>query len=179
MIVLIILVVLSFVLFYLQSYFKLPKETNIIQTPLETFHPDLLLEKQPIYLYENIYNPADVIGSIFKYQYIQKVLSLSNKSYTKKNLSKYLLIYNDREDVVNIHLTNPTNKKNVQYYNGFFVNKFYKVSKNNVDIDMIKVILKPHNMIIIPMGWIYHSSVDNILEIHLFDSISRVYSFLA
>ena len=131
MIALIILVVLAFILFYLQSYFKIHRETRIIQTTLETFHPDILLEKQPIYVNDSIYNPADIIATIFKYQYVQKVLSLSNNSYQKKNLSKYLLIYNDQDVAVELFITNPTNHKDIEYYNGFFVNKFYKVGKNN------------------------------------------------
>lgn len=176
------LVVLAILSFYMQSYFKIQKETQIIQTTLTSFHPDILLEKQPIYVNDNIYNPADVIASIFKYQYVQKVLSLSNKSYLKRNLSKFVLIYNDQDQPIHVYIANPTTTKHMKYYNGFFVNKFYKVCKKESEIqndEMIKIILKPNNMFVIPMGWIYKTDVDNVLEIHLFDCISRVYSFFA
>lgn len=182
MITLITLVTFALIIFYLQSYFRINKETQIIQTSLTTFHPDLLLEKQPIYVNDNVYNPADVISSIFKYQYIQKVLSLSNTKYLKQNLSRYVLIYNDQEYSTDIYLINPSNIHNIQYYNGIFVNKHYKVCKNRNEIkdsDMIKVILKPYQIFVIPMGWIYRTSGDNLLEIHLFDCITRLHSFFA
>jgi hypothetical protein len=180
MILLIILVVLAFVLFYLQSYFKMAAETQIIQTSLSNFHPDLLLEKQPIYVHDNIFNLADIISSIFKYQYVYKVLSLSDGSYLKKNLSRFVLLYNDQEHSIEVNIANPNKSKHLQYYSGLFVNKFYKVCKNDMnDIQTIKVILKPNNMIVLPVNWLYNTNCDGILEVHLFDCISRIYSFIA
>jgi hypothetical protein len=183
MIVLFVLIVIAFLLLYVQSYFKMQKETQIIQTTLSTFHPDLLLEKQPIYVNESIYNPADVIGSVFKFQYIQKVLSLSNRDYIKKNLSRFVLIYNDSDNIVEVDISNPHLQKNLRYYNGLFVNKFYKVVKSKTEsIDkstFTKILLKPYNMIVLPMNWLYQTNTSNLLEIHLFDMITKTYSFFA
>lgn len=183
MILLFVLIVIAFLLLYIQSYFKIPKETQIVQTTLSTFHPDLLFEKQPIYVNDSIYNPADVIGSVFKFQYIQKVLSLSNRDYIKKNLSRFVLIYNDSDNMVEVEISNPHLQKNLRYYNGLFVNKFYKVVKNKTDsldkTNFTKILLKPYNMIVLPMNWVYQTNTSNLLEIHLFDIITKTYSFFA
>lgn len=178
---LLISIVIAFLLLYVQSYFKIPKDTQIIQTTLSTFHPDLLLEKQPIYVNDDIFNPADVIGTVFKYQFIHKVLSLSNKDYVKKNLSRFVLIYNDSDVMVEVDISNPHLQKSLQYYNGLFVSKFYKVVKNskNERKFFTKILLKPCNMIVLPVHWIYHTTTDNILEIHLFDIITKMHSFIA
>lgn len=186
MIQLFVLIIIAFLLLYIQSYFKITKDTQIIQTTLSNFNPDLLLEKQPIYVKDNIYNPADVVGSVFKYQYVQKVLSLSNREYVKKNLSRFVLIYNDSDRTVEVDISNPSLQKSLRYYNGLFVNKFYKVVKNKNQavesqnkVDFIKVLLKPYNMIVLPINWIYQTNTSNVLEIHLFDIISKTYSFIA
>lgn len=180
MIQLIVLVVITFMLLYLQSYFRTMKTTQIIQTSLINFHPNILLEKEPIYIEDNIYNPADIISSVFKYQYIYKVLSLSNKLYWKKNLSSFVIIYNDQDYDVNINIINPNYCKDTEYFKGLFVNKFYKVSKTTlIHKQVVQVILKPYNMLVLPLNWIYNTDVDNVLEIHLFDCISRIYSFIA
>ena len=181
MIVLFVLIVIAFLLLYIQSYYKMSKTTQIIQTPLNSFHPDLLLEKQPIYVNDDIVNPADVIASIFKYQYVQKVLSLSNKDYIKMNLSRFVLIYNDSNDKVEVDISNPHYQRKIQYYNGLFVNKFYKVAKPSErdKTNFTKVLLKPFNMIVLPVQWVYQTNTNNILEIHLFDIITKTFSFIA
>lgn len=176
--ILFVIVVLAIIFLYIQSYYKSPQVTQIIQTSLSSFHPDLLLEKQPIYVYDQVYNPVDVIVSILKYQYISKILSLSNHVYIKKNLSKFVIIYNDCEEDVNVSLSNPNSLKKEDYYKGVFVDKYYRVMKNNDIVFDIDVILKPYNMIVLPLNWIYRVHQDNLLEIHLFDSLSRICSFL-
>lgn len=179
MMYLFILIVIAFLMLYLQAYFKVPSEAQIIQTSLEQLHPDMLLEKQPIYVYDEIYNPADVIATTFKYQYINKTLSLSNRDYLKKNLSRFLLIYNDSDNVVELEIASPHRNHDITYFNALFVSKFYKVAKSSRTDDFTKVLLKPSNMFILPLNWMYKTNENNILEIHLFDMISRGYSFVA
>ena len=179
MMFLFVLFVVAFFMLYLQAYFKVPSELQIIQTSLEQLHPDMLLEKQPIYVYDEIYNPADVIATTFKYQYLNKTLSLSNRDYLKKNLSRFLLIYNDSDNIVEVDISSPHRNHEITFYSGLFVNKFYKVAKSSNTENFTKVKLKPSNMFVLPLNWMYKTKENNILEIHLFDMISKGYSFVA
>ena len=58
---LIYLTIVFSIVFYIQCYLQSSKSVEIIQTTLETFNPNLLYEKQPIYLYDSIVNPADLL----------------------------------------------------------------------------------------------------------------------
>lgn len=180
---LIYLTIVFSIVFYIQCYLQSSKSVEIIQTTLETFNPNLLYEKQPIYLYDSIVNPADLLHTTFKYQYMYHVLSLSNQSYLKKNMSRFLIIYNDSDEPVNISLIHPIHNKTIDFYKGYLQTKNYKVCKNNTDafnrLTTIDVILKTNNCLILPLNWTYMTHADNLLEIHVFDGMSAVYSFVA
>jgi hypothetical protein len=179
---LIYLTIIVFICFYIQGYLQASKEIQIIQTTLSSFKPSLLYEKNPIYIYDRIVNPADLFNTIFKYQYMYHILSLSNENFVKKNMSRYVVIYNDSDDVVDVTLIHPSNNKSITYFNANLQKKNYKVSKNPSDalqkVPNIKVILKPNNTLILPINWTYHTAQNNILEIHLFDMMSTMYSFI-
>lgn len=97
-------------------------------------------------------------------------------------MSRYVVIYNDSDDVVDVTLIHPSNNKSITYFNANLQKKNYKVSKNPSDalqkVPNIKVILKPNNTLILPINWTYHTAQNNILEIHLFDMMSTMYSFI-
>lgn len=177
---LIIFVLLAVCLLYVQSYYKISAETRIIQTPLSAFHPDLLLEKQPIYVEDPMYNPMDVIASVFKYQYVQKILSLSDTSLQKRLLSRFVVIYNEDDDEdVPVAICNPNDCRSSQFYSGFMVNKCFNIGKTSQDDwSSTVVVVKPKNMLILPVGWVYQTWRDGVMEIHLFDCISKINSFL-
>jgi len=179
---LIYLTVAVFICFYIQGYLRSSGELQIYQTTLDRFKPSLLYEKNPIYIYDRIVNPADLLGTIFKYQYMYHVLSLSNETFVKKNLSRFVVIYNDSENPVDITLMHPSNNKLISFYHANLQKKNFKVSRSKDDtfekIPSVKVILKPFNTLIVPINWTYHTSVNNILEIHLFDAMSSIYSFV-
>lgn len=177
---LVLLLVLAVSLLYIQSYYRISPETHIVQTSLSSFHPDLLLEKQPVYVNDALYNPMDVIASVFKYQYVQKILSLSDSSLQKKSLSRFVVIYNDGEDDdVPVALCNPNDCASSSFFSGFLVNKCFKIGKTaQDDWSTTVVVVKPKNMLILPMGWVYQTWRDNVLEIHLFDCITKLNSFL-
>lgn len=165
----------------MQCYFAIPNENSIIHTTLEGFTDNTLHSKLPIYIYNKIVNPADLLNTIFKYQHIYHVLSLSNSSILKKNLSKYLLIYNDSdtEDSV-ISIMHPHQAKELTYYNKFMYRKNYKVCNSQLSEEQknsfIHIKIKPRNSIILPHEWIYNTNVNNILEIHIFDCITATKS---
>lgn len=171
------------VCFYLQCYFKTPNNFNLTQTTLDTFDVNMLYDKQPIYIYDKIVNPADLLDTIFKYQYAYHVLSISNNMLTKRNLSRYVIIYNDnQEEATNISIAHPkTNVKGLSFKSSHFVKKNYNISPlllDNSHENVIDFILKPMNCIILPLHWIYRTHADKIIEIHLHDPITTVSSFV-
>lgn len=180
--VLIYLTIAFFICFYIQGYLRPSVETQIYQTTLDTFKPSLLYEKNPIYLYDRIINPADLFGTIFKYQYAYHVLSLSNELFVKKNVSRFLLIYNDSDAPVDVTLIHPSNNKSIPFYSANLQKKNYKVCRTKEEtlhtVPSVKVLLKPNNTLILPINWTYHTGANNLLEIHLFDLMSSVYSFV-
>jgi hypothetical protein len=175
---LIVIFVLIIIIFYLQCYFKMPLEYNLLQTTIKSFKQDLLYEKQPIYIYDKLVNPADLFNTIFKYTYMYHTLSLSDSRYTKKNLSKFLIIYNDTDDTpTTISISHPKSVKS-DFLKSRFLKKHYKISNNHIHDNTIDVIVRPQNCIIVPMHWVYRTNLDNILEIHLHDVITSISSFL-
>lgn len=165
---------------YLNSYFSVSNEHGIIHTTLRGITDSTFHSKLPVYIYDKLVNPADLLYTLFKYQYIYHVLSFSNSSLLKKNLSKYLVIYNDSdtEDSV-VSLLHPNLGLDLKYYKKF-CNKNFKISKSNLQAKQkdafVHVKIKPKNCIVLPHAWIYNTNVDNILEIHLFDLFTGVKS---
>lgn len=186
--ILVLIVIVTCIIFYLQCLFRYKDEINIIQSDLDSLNPDLLFELQPIYIETLIANPADLFNTLFKYLYQFKELSLSNSKILKRNLSKYLLIYNDTEKDVNVKIIPPKYNKQLSFEQKCFYFKNFNICKNdltdnkyetdlmNENIQIINIILKPKNIVILPLHWSYQTSEDNILEIHLFDIITKVYS---
>jgi|UniRef100_A0A6C0BS12 hypothetical protein len=171
------------VCFYLQCYFKSPIDYYLIHSKLNTFDLNMLYEKQPIYIYDKIVNPADLLNTIFKYQYMYHMLSISNKNLTKRNLSKYVIIYNDNEEEkTKISISHPRTIVNgLSFKSSHFVKKNFNISPlllDNSYENVIDFILKPMNCIILPLNWVYRTCSDKMIEIHLHDPITSVYSFM-
>jgi len=146
----------------------------------------MFLEKQPIYISDSIVNPADLFNTTFKYLYVKHVLSISDEQLIKQNLSKFLLIYNDQEDSdVVVKLSHPINKQHIPIKQMHLYAKNYNISNlsnlnqiQHESMQIVDVILKPKHIIILPINWYYHTTTSGILEIHLHDCISLIYSIL-
>jgi hypothetical protein len=176
-------------LFYFQCYLHQPRSFQIIQTDLTDFRPDLLLEKQPIYLADAVVNPADLIHTIFRYLYIKRTLSLSDHTLFKQNLSKFVLIYNDHDEQDTlIKISHPIDKAYFPMKSTHLYHKNYNVGKYNLldehfvstlmdtNVRVVHVILKPHHSLILPINWYYQTTTDGLLEVHLHDTLSLLYS---
>jgi hypothetical protein len=179
------LLVISFIIlvliFYMQCYFKHSIDFSLIQTTLQDFNPNMLYAKQPVYVYDKVVNPGDLLHTLFKYQYVTHELSLSNNRYLKQNLSRFLIIYNDSIENAIISVYHPSVSREISFYYSRLTRKNYKVCKDPLeskDAYKVDIIIKPHNFIILPMDWVYKTSLDNILEIHLFDCFTYTSSFL-
>ena len=176
---LVIILIIVFMLFYLQCYFKFPKDFSLIQTTLFDFTPDIYLEKQPIYLFDQIVNPADLLNTLFKYQYWYHILSLSKNNFLKQNLSKWVIIYNDGFSDTTISIMHPEEAKKFQFLPSRFIKKNYRLCQNStVTNACVDILLKPKKNVFIPMNWMYKTNADNLLEIHLHDPITCISSFI-
>lgn len=170
-----------FLTFYTQCYFAVPFEHAIVHTTLMGFTENILHAKLPVYLYDKIVNPADLLHTIFKYQYIYHVLSFSDSSLIKKNMGKYVIIYNDSDtDDTIVSILHPHLARELTYYQKMAYTKNFqvcnsKLSRTQKDT-LVHVKIHPHNCIILPHAWVYNTQRDHILEIHLFDGMTAIRS---
>lgn len=176
---LVIILITVFTIFYIQCYYKFPNDFSLIQTTLSDFTPDLLLEKQPIYLFDQIVNPADLLSTLFKYQYLYHILSLSKNDFLKQNLSKWVIIYNDGFSDTTVSIMHPEEAKHRTFLPSRFIKKNYILCKNpTVSNSCVEILLKPKKNVFVPMNWLYKTNADNLLEIHLHDPITCISSFI-
>lgn len=185
---LIFLLILS--IFYFQCCLIQPSQFQMLQTSIPDLKPELLLEKQPIYIEEPIVNPADLFNTVFRYLYIKHTLSISDKMLLKQNLSKYVIIYNDSDDDIVVKVIHPSNKPYIPLRRMRLYSKNFNVSTNNLlntsfaeqlinhDVSIVDVILKPHRCLILPINWYYQTIVNDALEIHLHDLISMLHCII-
>ena len=178
-------------IFYFQCCLIQPPQFQMLQTSIPYFKPELLLEKQPIYINEPIVNPADLFNTVFRYLYVKHTLSISDKKLLKQNLSKYVIIYNDNsDDDIVVKLIHPSNKQHIPIRHMRLYSKNFNVSTNdlfnpsfveqldNNDVSVVDVILKPHRSLVLPINWYYQTTVNDALEIHLHDLISMLYCII-
>lgn len=85
---------------YIHLILKQKKDFQILQTYLINCNPDLLLEKYPIIIQDQIHDIQDLFDSIFKYQYITKSFTISKKKQLIINKNKFCVIYNTNKTEV-------------------------------------------------------------------------------
>ena len=118
-------------LFYIKLTLQKKPDFQIIQASLELFKDDLLYDKYPIILEDNIVNIDELFGSIFKYQYIFKIIGKKKQKKEFQNNNKFLVFHNINleESIISI--------------------------KNNVNDVLVDVILRKNKVMILPYGWYY------------------------
>ena len=134
-------------------YTKPKLSTEIIQGSIYDITPELLLEKQPVVMYDKIVNLQDVIDSTFKYlfTFFKKHTVLKNNIYQSN--SRFALIHNTTEEDLIIHIVKSRKKHN-------HLNAFYSCLTKDVydESKQIQIMLKPHNVISIPYLYMFTSS---------------------
>jgi len=138
----IIMIIVSYVILYTR-----PKTyTEILQTNVEDISPELLLEKQPVLIFDTIVNLDDIINTTFKYMYTFKKkqsLILEEQPPVYQNNSKYALFHNNTDADIKIDITKSRIKQN-------HFNIFATIIKEHESKNSIQIILKPHNVLILP-----------------------------
>lgn len=141
--------VLIFVLLYTYCYFIYPHHISIIQTNLRDFNFNMLLERQPLVIEDNVKDIFTVLNSWFGYNFIQDV-EFDNKRIWNINFHKYLYCYTTED--TEILLYKAGNKVNDD------------IPDNTEPVLAIK--LKQNQSIIIPYKWFYNIKNINTMKLY-------------
>lgn len=134
-----------------------PNTIVINQTTIDKFNFNLLYQKNPLIISDHTPDLTTVLESWFKYNFISiQPSSLINT--WKTNNSKYILIHNNNDSNIELHICNPNSKLE------------NNIPKQNAKI--ITVNLSSHQFIILPYKWYYY----NENYINVFD-INDLYTY--
>lgn len=134
-----------------------PNTIVINQTTIDKFNFNLLYQKNPLIISDHTPDLTTVLESWFKYNFISiQPSSLINT--WKTNNSKYILIHNNNDSNIELHICNPNSKLE------------NNIPKQNSKI--ITVNLSSHQFIILPYKWYYY----NENYINVFD-INDLYTY--
>ena len=142
------------ILLYIYIYTRPKRDVQLIQTQIDSFNPDLLIEKQPILIYSEIVDKKEFIDISFRYQYMfSKEIWVANGDVIQNN-SKFALIHNDTDEDTDILIR----KRRIKTKLGDVYHTHLVVDDGSSDY--IKVILKPYNALVLPYLFEYKSSKD-------------------
>lgn len=183
--ILILSFIICFIFYLTKKYiYSYPPHIQILQTKLDNFYYDLLLEKQPLIIQDRIKDINNFVD-ILSYNYVSKH-EIKNK-YQPDNLNenfcinkfRYLLIYNNIDNVeeyvekdendnellmkkeipVNIHISIPSYISSDEY-KLLKTYTIYDITDINVNEykeknKIVIIRLYPYQTLILPFGWLY------------------------
>lgn len=142
-----LILAICFVIFaYIKLYLRPKKNIQLLQANLSNFDSNLLVEKQPILIFDKVVHPQNVIDVFFKYMY-----HLSNSSQTAsgsnvQNLSRFAMIYNDSDKAIEISI-----KKYFTKADSISKNMYYSlIDQREDDVKPLTIKLPEKNILIIP-----------------------------
>jgi len=145
----VIIVIILFI--YVKSYYKYQTQISILQTTLPEFNFDMLREKQPLVISDQIVSIDDIYKLWFTPNIVIKRSLLASELW-HKNISKYLVICAETEGDVYLY---PAGKP--------------IIDNNHPDTNesLIAISLKPQQIVIVPFHWYYLINMKcNILDVH-------------
>ena len=157
-----IIMLLCFV--YLQSYLAVKDDYTILQTWLEKVTPDTLADKHPIVIFDQVVRPDQLLSTLFAYMYVSVVKTKHNSKHVIRNRARYALLFSERATHVN--LISPKYKKIIKYNAG--------LSDQDASVKYVTIKLKPHQLVILPMSWMF--TCDDCEAMYIYDGLSYVLS---
>ena len=145
---------------YAKIYMKPKKSTELIQATLSNFTTDLLLEKQPVLVFDKIVNPHHVIKTFFTYLHHIKNQNMTiGEHREQQNYSRFAVLYNhtdtNQEVRIDKHLAKSAYKSK---------NMFYSTSSKVLETDAtININLPEKNMLIVP--YLYKFATEKPLQV--------------
>ena len=155
---LLISIIILIILIYLNYNLKYNNEFQLLQLSSNKITQNILYEKSPIVVQDNISN------------------IISN--YVNKNLALYSLIYNSNSKPINVYISHPKNSnkfKSNKLESFNYIISDYKVNdvENINDTQFVKITLKPKKLLILPAYWLFY--IDNNCQIY---SLFGLYNIL-
>lgn len=164
-----ILILLIFL--YLQYYLKFNDGYDIIQVNLDKVNDNILYEKKPVIIYDQIFKIQDILKTLFKYTYINSNNRIGAKNITTLCLGKYNIIYS-KDETIYINIISPKYKKEFKLQNGLS-----KTDLNKTRVQYMTIKLRPHQLLLLPPFWLYNTDkTHNLLVLH--DILSIVVEFI-
>jgi hypothetical protein len=131
-------------------------DSEIIQVNLNNINYNILTERYPIVIYDKLVNTNDMINKTFKYCFSVKHQNLIFNENIKQNLGKYAIFHNDNEQDIEIFIANPIHSKILTPLNNTKNKDFITFKETSLEnINSIKIILHPYNVLILPYNWIF------------------------
>lgn len=170
-----IIIIILILIIYIRYYSKINIDTRINQVNLNNINYNILQERYPIYIQDKIVDINSVIDKTFKYHYVYKYTNNLFDDNIKMNLSKYCIFWNNSEENKDIFISNPINSE-ILTFNKIPKNRNYLTSYDKEkNIEAIKIILKPYNILILPYRWLFTCSTE-IVNMFLFDRLNILIS---
>lgn len=180
-----VLIIILIIIIYLNYYNKYNKKFEIIQLTSDKLTQDILQEKLPILLEDPISNPTDFIHVLLTYEYIfKKDYDFTPNNFSNRvnqNLAHHLIIYNSNEEPMPVYLSHPkfANKFKLNKNNSFYyrISDYIVDDEDNInDIQFVKMILKPKQLLILPSYWLFYLN-NNIQLYFLYGFFNLLISF--
>lgn len=179
---LVFLLTVLFLYLYVTSAKSIAPIFEILQTNLPKFQTNMLHEKLPIVLEDQIVDVQEVIRNVFRYLYIYRYndTSLSFPFQIVICKSRYTIIYNaDNLKPFHINLYHPKYTTQGINSNDPITSNRHILVYPKFDTESQIIRLHPNKMIIIPYKWAYsiHDDVANVqpqllFRIHLHDLVT-------
>jgi hypothetical protein len=160
----ILIIIIIIILVYGRYYLKYNKDIKILQVNLDNLDLNILYEKYPILIYDQVYDHDQLLKTIFNYSIQYSVSKDLIPSIPIINKSKYLLISSAEDTNSIINIINPKYNNEAKKRVEFLDTKMQYVS----------IKLKPKQVIILPSRWIYQS-YDNVHITGLDDILSIIF----
>lgn len=143
---------------YIYCYYIFPKSITILQTTLNNFDFNLLLQRQPLVIGDKIININEIINLWFSPNIIDNdILNINNNDKWVINNYKYLFIYSINDIEILLYQAGQ-----------HFIN-----NEPNTKEPLIAIKLRANQSVIIPFKWYYNiKNKDNIKAIGIDDYIT-------
>lgn len=147
-----IVLLLSFVVFYINACLKTKSSFQILQSSLDKISDNTLYEKFPIVIEEQVVDSKALLNSLFKYQFTFSKFDSLEPNHEFFNNNKFLILHNRSESTSQIIIKSPSKKY------------------PPVNID-----LPSHYILIVPYKWSVLTTSDKLHTIMLNDFVHYIF----
>lgn len=143
------------VVFYAQYYSKYNKDYTIVQTTLDKVNLDLLYERNPIIVYDQLIDPHHLLKSLFAYSYAFASDLSVNATYPLMNTAKYAVLYSQQGNAT-VNIINPKYASTMPLMKtGSTVLSSQPLK--DLQVEYVTIKLKQNQVMILPPLWLYES----------------------